>query len=214
MTDKPILVYWDSCVFISCIQHDAARFGILGAIVEEAKSEKVILVASTMVIAETVKLSGDAQLWKQECDKIRAFFDNEFIEIVDVTKEIGESAANICREHGLKPPDAIHVATALKYGCKCMHAYDGQLLALNGKVGVPPLRIEVPAEMAPKPRTLFDQGSSPPSEGDVPKEARALPTSWLDGRARREIHPLRMHFWLVPSSRKFMPRSIPAFRSY
>ena len=82
MTSKPALVYWDSCVFISCIQRDPRRFGTLEAIVDEAKSGRAILVASTMGVAETVKLSGDDKSWKQEEGKIRAFFDNEFIEIV------------------------------------------------------------------------------------------------------------------------------------
>ena len=70
MTNKPALLYWDSCVFISCIQHDPRRFATLEAIVEEARSGKIILVASTMVLAETVKLSGDDALRKQEEQKI------------------------------------------------------------------------------------------------------------------------------------------------
>ncbi len=179
MTSKPALVYWDSCVFISCIQRDPRRFGTLEAIVDEAKSGRAILVASTMGVAETVKLSGDDKSWKQEEGKIRAFFDNEFIEIVNVTREIGENAARIGREHGLKPADAIHVATAIKYGCKCLHTYDGDdrtakrkryLLDWNGKIGVPPLRIEIPKPIA---SSLFDRTrpQSPPNAGDSPNEA-------------------------------------------
>jgi hypothetical protein len=35
---------------------------------------------------------------------------------------------------GLKPPDAIHVATAALSGVEEMHTFDGALLALNGEI--------------------------------------------------------------------------------
>ena len=221
MTTKPMFVYWDSCVFISCLQRDPKRCGTLGMIVDEAKSGKIVLVASTMAVAETLKLSDDKTLRKEELKTIQAFFDNEFIEIIDVTKEIAGIAASIAREHDLKPPDAIHVATAIHCRCKCLQTYDGEdrtsgrkryMLDFDGMIGVPPLKIELPRLLAPSPASLFDSSKPPPSEGDLPKEGCALPVWWMDGRARKEPHPLRMRFLPVPTLGRYMPRSIPACR--
>lgn len=197
---KPALFYWDSCVFISCIQSDPKRFAVLEAIVEEAKSGKVIVVASTMAVAEIVKLSDDSAKWKAELAKIHAFLDNDFIEIIDVTKEIAKRAAEICGDSGLKPPDAIHVATAIRYGCRCLQTYDGEnrsagkkryLLDYDGKIGSPPLSIRLPKTLGPaESMSLF--AAPVPAASPPPSPSLALSFWWMGDRARRQKqHPLR-----------------------
>lgn len=79
-------------------------------------------------------------------------FKNPYIVVksVDRFTVTAERAAEITRQHGIKPPDAIHVATAIRWQCECLQTIDGleggrkKLLTFDGKVEVPSLKIEVP----------------------------------------------------------------------
>ncbi|MCH7725344.1 MAG: type II toxin-antitoxin system VapC family toxin [Planctomycetes bacterium] len=160
MPSDPERIYWDSCVFIDAIQHTPGRYETLKKIVKRAESGQIILVASTMCIAETVKLDQSTNTATQQAKTIREFFENDFISVKSVDRFIAEKAAEIARQHGLKPPDAIHVATALRWKCSVLHTYDGEqgdpkkMLAFNGKIGTPPLSIELPST-PPEQQTLI-----------------------------------------------------------
>lgn len=147
MPNKPILLYWDSCVFISAIQKSDGRYPILEAIIEQAKAENAVIVTSAFTIAEVVKESGDAESKQSAMDaaKIRDFFENDYLAIRNVDRHIGEMAAEFVRLHNVKPPDAIHLATALNSKCACLHTYDKKLFRLDGKIGWPALSIKPPS---------------------------------------------------------------------
>ncbi len=165
MPPKPECIYWDSCVYISCIQQDPARYPVLRAFLGVAESRKIFLVASALVVAEVVKLNCSPEPINKQADLIREFFENDYIEVRSVDRAIAEEAAKICRSHDIRPPDAVHVATALKFQCTCLQTYDGEnpkpkgkyLLPLDGKVGWPALKIELP-QVHPfqSQRGLFD----------------------------------------------------------
>ena len=150
MPNKPIPIYWDSCVYIDCIQQTPERYDVLAEIVTEAQNGKIVLVASALIVAEVSKLAGLGVEIAEQTNRIRLFFENDFISIRNVTRRVAEDAARFGREHSIKPADAVHVATALHYECVSFQTYDGEskcrgkLLALDGKVGTPPLKIEVP----------------------------------------------------------------------
>lgn len=150
MSNKPLRVYWDSCVYIDCIQQTPDRHTLLESIIEQAKNGDIVLVASTLVLAEVVKLDAPDATAEEEAKRILRFFENDFIKVRNVTRRIAEHAADMVRVYSIKPPDAIHVATALAGKCVSLQTYDGKqgsggkLIALNGKIGNPPLRIEVP----------------------------------------------------------------------
>jgi predicted nucleic acid-binding protein len=122
----------------------------LKTIVRDAQAGSLVLVASTLVIAEVVKLNGSTEPEKKQAKLIQDFFENDYIEIRTVDRLTAELAVEISREHGLKPPDAIHVATAILHGCHCLQTYDGEngdsrkLLAFDGKIGWPFLPIKLP----------------------------------------------------------------------
>ncbi len=150
MANKPIRIYWDSCVYIDCIQRTPGRHDVLDEIVAEAKNNKIVLVASALVLAEVSKLEGLNVEVAEQTRQIRAFFENDFISMRNVTRRVAEDAADFGRQYSIKPADAVHVATALHYKCVSFQTYDGKpkrrgrLLALDGKIGNPPLKIEVP----------------------------------------------------------------------
>ena len=151
---KPVPVYWDSCVFIACIQREVERYPTLESIIEEAKSGKIVLVASVLARAEVAKLNRSEECQTAQVQRIAEFFENDFIELRETTEEIAEYAATIIRDHNVKPMDALHLATALRVPCREFHTYDGTtrnpgrkkayLLDLDGKVGRPAIKIVTP----------------------------------------------------------------------
>jgi predicted nucleic acid-binding protein len=147
MPSKPGVIYWDSCVFLSAIQQTAGRYQTLKAILDFAAADGVVIVTSALTIAEVVKIDcGNAQSAQMTKDAttIRQFFENDYLAIKNVDRGVAERASEIVREHGIKPPDAIHVATALVSRCDHLETYDERLIRLDGKVGWPTLRISVP----------------------------------------------------------------------
>ena len=74
------------------------------------------------------------------------FFQHEFIKIVAVDWFVATKARRLIFDYpALRPMDAIHLATAIKGKVFEMHTYDGDLLAISEKVGVPPLAIRQPS---------------------------------------------------------------------
>ncbi len=173
MTAKPVAVYWDSCVYIDYIQREATHYPELCQIMSEAQSGQVVLVASALVIAEVVKLKQSTEPLTKQAVLIRDAFENDYIEVVSVTRDIAAEASQICRDFRIKPPDAIHLVTALRRGCRCFQTYDGEkknpnakkdkvyLLDLDGKIGRPSLRIELLKRIVQTSATLFDTQHPP-----------------------------------------------------
>lgn len=147
MANDPQRIYLDSCGYISVIQQTAGRYEVLRDLIQDAMDGKVVLVASALVLAEVVKIHDCGDTTEADEKKIREFFENSFIKVRSVDREIATEAAVLVRKHGIKPPDAVHVATAIKFGCVCLQTYDGaskrgkKLIPLDGKIGKPPLRI-------------------------------------------------------------------------
>ncbi len=148
MPNKPTLLYWDACVFISAIQQTAGCSPVIEAILDLAKAEKVFVVTSALTIAEVVKESrdnADSNRSATDAVRIREFFENDFVTIRNVDRLIAEQAGDIVRQHNIKPPDAIHAATALSSKCGCLHTYDKKLLRFDGQIGWPALSIKPPS---------------------------------------------------------------------
>jgi predicted nucleic acid-binding protein len=68
-------------------------------------------------------------------DVIAAYFQHDYILLVPVDSVVGTRArALMLAGLGLKPPDAVHLATALMSNSDEMHTFDDKLLGLNEKV--------------------------------------------------------------------------------
>lgn len=131
---------------------------MLKQLVDQAKAGEIAIVTSTLAIAEVTSCGLDDEAEQKRL--IREFFENDYIHVRAVDRRIAESAASISRIHRLKPPDAIHVATAIRWGVYSLQTYDGEggkprkLLSYNGLIGNPSLRIEVP-KIYSRPGDLF-----------------------------------------------------------
>jgi predicted nucleic acid-binding protein len=68
--------------------------------------------------------------------RVRDFFDNDYILLVNVDKHLGDFARRLmlAGHSRLKPPDAIHLATACIANVDEFHTFDDRLLALDGAI--------------------------------------------------------------------------------
>jgi len=168
---KDSRVYWDSCVFIDRIEAiNKDRIDTLRAMTEAAEGGSLDIFASALVLAEVVKLSGLGLENAEKEQLILDFFENDYISVRNVDHRVSEIARRVVRDHKLKPPDAIHVATALLSKVDVLQTYDEPLIALDGKIFYQdvfdkPLRIEHP------------KWSWQPSLALAPSETQAQPES-------------------------------------
>lgn len=144
MTDKSPLLYWDSCPFIALIGKNEERRDMCRLIMKEAEKGNLHIVTSAFTFAEVIRPEEEPILDTVQEIEVLRFLANEYIIVRYVDRQIGDIARQVARQTGLKPPNAIHVATALKLEANLLHTYDRRILAQNDKLGIPPLRIEKP----------------------------------------------------------------------
>jgi len=121
-----IKYYWDSCAFISRIQGDPDHIKVLEHLTDLAAEREVQIVTSSLTVAEVCCINREAKLEEklQDIELISRFFDNDYIYVIQVSRHLSTEAAKICVEHGIKPPNAIHLATAIHANCQVVHTYD------------------------------------------------------------------------------------------
>jgi len=185
----PDPIYCDTCVFIEILQQaNASRFDACDELRRLAERKDLVIVTSSVTIAEFNKMEKENTLTAKKSREILDFFENEYIAIRSADRRTAEYAHELAREHGLMPLDAIHVATAILSRASVFYTYDGAkgrrkgLLRHNLEFGTPPLRIVMPPD--PMAGTLFDEdrmakGSTSPTiglpfEGDVAASAPSL----------------------------------------
>jgi predicted nucleic acid-binding protein len=134
--DRP---YVDSSVFISFIkgekkgpkgEHDCKA--VFGSVIAAAKRGDFRIFTSTLTIAEVHKKKGmPTSLTDQENIDLRPYFRQDYIQLIEVDRDIAERANELCRtdlrvsgRKTLRPNDAIHLASAERAGCNVILAYD------------------------------------------------------------------------------------------
>jgi len=132
--------YVESSVFIAWIkgekngknqEHDCRL--IFDAIIDAAKAGQFKIFTSALTLAEVFKNKKDPShhLTDQENEDLRPYFREDFIQLIETDRDVGEKANLLCRTHkakpgqpALRPNDAIHIASAEKAGCDVILAYD------------------------------------------------------------------------------------------
>jgi predicted nucleic acid-binding protein len=144
MATSPKRIAWDSCSWIAHIQQERIfaadgktiaedRAALCRPVLEAAERSLLEIVVSALSLVEVLSRDRPAGIADQ---KVRDYFDNEYILIVNVDKQVGDRARQLmlAGHAGLKPPDAIHVATACIANAEELHTFDDRLLALDGKI--------------------------------------------------------------------------------
>jgi predicted nucleic acid-binding protein len=131
-------------VLIHRIQRTPEHIGVLEQLTEDAENGKLKIVVSTYTLAEVIKDPDGKMLSKEEDEKIVGLFENPYFIVRPVTLPIALLSRKISRELGTKPKDAIHLATASYWNVPEFLTYERGLLNKDGKIGNPPLRINIP----------------------------------------------------------------------
>jgi len=135
-------VYWDACSWIALIQKEKIqqpggavedREMMCKSVIEAAKKNRLEIATSAFCLAEVCK-SPDVR--HESPDRIADFLENDYILISAVDTVIGQRARKLMTggHAGLKPPDAVHLATALILNVDEMHTFDERLLGLDGRL--------------------------------------------------------------------------------
>lgn len=140
---SPRRVYWDACAWIAYIARETAvrqkdgstenRFTMCQAVLKAAEAGKIEIVTSAFTLAEVCK-APDVK--GSPIDNLPAFFEKSYILIVPVDLSVGRRAQTMQASGlvSLKPPDAIHLASALRADAPEINTFDTDLLKLDGTI--------------------------------------------------------------------------------
>lgn len=177
MPDSPVIVYFDSCLFIELLQQsDQDRFDACESLRIQAEKKQLLIATSSIAIVEVNKLPESKALPEKQSSDILKFFKNPYIAIRPVDRRTAEYAHELTRTHGLTNLDAIHVATAILAKAAVLYTYDNPrqkrkgLIRHSNKIGTPPLKIEKPPD--PSAGTLFENLKNEPSDPSKPGDEK------------------------------------------
>lgn len=136
--------YWDSCAFLGYLNNEPDKADKCESVLQAAEEGKIDIVTSALTLTEVIKTKGGPAIPRDQEQKIRDFFEHPWIIVREVDRFVAEQARELIWAHGLKPYDAIHLATALNLKLAVMDTFDGDPIKLTGKIGSPRLVIAHP----------------------------------------------------------------------
>jgi predicted nucleic acid-binding protein len=120
---------------------EPARHEHCQSVLYAAERGDLRIITSALTLTEVIKIKGKPIPPDAE-DKIRAFFEHEWIIVRDVDRFIAEQAREFIWKYSLQPYDAIHLATAYRMKLLHLDTYDrADLGKLNEKLGSPVMKI-------------------------------------------------------------------------
>ena len=132
------------------------RFEMCRDTLRQAENGDIEIVTSAFTLAEVCKRTSDPN---SPAVNLAAFFDQKYILLIPIDKQIGMRAQNLqlAGVGKLKPPDAVHIASALIANVPVFHTFDKKLLDLDGNLTLADgnnLSIVRPTEEIPMPELL------------------------------------------------------------
>ena len=162
---EPTRLYWDACAWIAYIQKEMpgpgssvteSRYEMCRETLHRAEKGEVEIATSAFTLAEVCKVGADAA---SPAMNLSAFFDRPYILLIPVDKQVGTQAQSLqlAKIAGLKPPDAVHLASALVWNIPMFQTFDAKLLNLNNLLTSADgnmLEVMRPSEEVPTPPML------------------------------------------------------------
>ena len=145
MAEEPLRRYWDSNVFIALIKDEANRGQTVSAILDRAERGETEVLTSAFTLVEVVKTpDAAAPLTDAEEAVVASYFHHAGVFVMPFALDTAQEARKLVWRHGLRVPDAIHVASALRAGVHLLETYNGRLLRLAGEPELFSLRVREP----------------------------------------------------------------------
>ena len=119
----------------------------------EAKPQLVEIATSALSLVEVCKHPKSKST---KTSDLAAYFEHDYILLVNLDRFSGEKARELMQAGypGLKPPDAIHIASAIISNAEELHTFDDGVLKLDGLISKSDgskLKIVKPDTSAPAP---------------------------------------------------------------
>ena len=135
MTNRPSQVYLDANVLIAFVANEQDRAGVVAAVLGDARDKKIELFTSVLSIAEvafiSTNLAGVDPLGSEEAiDQL--WVPASPINVMEVSTRVAREARGIIRRsksltlRTVKPPDAIHLASAVTGQCDRFFTYEDE----------------------------------------------------------------------------------------
>src|SRR4051794_27909702 len=96
------IAYWDSCVFIDRLQETPGRITLLRDLTTLAEKGKLLIVTSTITIAEVLRLPDPELGFFEDLEKIHAYFEHEWISLRAPDRSVCKRASELRRSFSLK----------------------------------------------------------------------------------------------------------------
>ena len=145
---------WCSCIVLGYlsgqqdIQHDCEL------IINQAQGGDLEIIVSTLAQAEVAYIEG--VLPDESERRIREFFSRDYIVTAAFDMPVARIARRLIRDHArLRPPDAIHLATAALWNIPIVETTDPDLLRLDKITGNPPIVVRRPLYEGAQPLPGF-----------------------------------------------------------
>ena len=147
MTSHRIKRLWDSSVIIGALSQDYEIALVCQEIIQQAQRGETEILVSQFAKAECAYLRvmphADAERM------IAEFFARRYVVSVELDDRVATLARHLVRKYlnnpKLRPPDAVHLASALVAGVPFLETKDPDLLRLDGmEGGATPLAIRWP----------------------------------------------------------------------
>ena len=124
-------VYLDASAFIYSVELIKPYRALLEPVWQQAQAGQFSVVSSELVVLETLVRplrEGDSFLESL----FRSLFEANEVRLIAATRSLWEEAARLRAETGLKTPDALHAASALRAECTLFVTNDGDFRRVQG----------------------------------------------------------------------------------
>jgi predicted nucleic acid-binding protein len=131
-TDSPTRIAWDSNIVIDALEKEkSARYQWVKPLILDAEASKLIIVLSSVCIAETCRVDGKDMHLNNET--VRDFFDRSYLELYAADRAICLVARDIRTKYDIDGADSIHLATAIVAGVSIFLTNDGDSVRQRNK---------------------------------------------------------------------------------